>query len=104
LSPPEKDDAPPSPATALPQQLHGLLPYLLVFFLTYRGIGSPVRKKQEMYFFIYGTTFKENGSSFSDLAIPDLERSLTQTKKRNYGNHLLAIIIGSLSHHPSNVE
>jgi hypothetical protein len=26
-------------------------------------------------------------------------------KKRNYGNHLLAIIIGSLSHHPSsNVE
>ena len=49
------------PATALLLQLHGLLPYLLVSPPHIQRNLTTVRKKQEMYFFIYGTTFRKMG-------------------------------------------
>jgi hypothetical protein len=51
---------PPLPATASLQQLHGLLPSLITFFSHHiQRNRTTVRKKQELYCFIYGTTFRK---------------------------------------------
>ena len=58
--------------------------------LTYRGITSPVRKKQEMYFFIFGTTFMKSGPD-SQIWRIQIWNDRSQKQNKN-GRHPLLIV------------
>jgi hypothetical protein len=52
------------------------------YLFTYRGISSPVSKKQKSVIYIYSTTFEETGFIPRFSASPDFDRVLLTNQKR----------------------